>query len=825
MAIENITFDAATQQGLNATSELAKIGQTIQNAGSFIQNELEQQEVNDTVKLYREESEKYFRQANYNQKSFEDLHNPLVDKLLKGASNQRVLRKIQGEIDYKTNQYTGAIWQKQQNDIKQSAFIGSVETIESNIKEIQKATNAEDLERVRQIKEETKNYIGSNSFLDEGKKFDLIRNFEQNTFNISKENMVNKVTNQVETGLNYNNASLDTLKNLDLEKDIKNFNVDDTLKQLGIRYENGSYITEDGDVFSQEDINDIKMNAGKKIEFNVRKRLEKFEEADKNFNKQFTVASQMAVNGNLTNSQFNILENEAMKTGNQENVNNVRLLRDVVDIANNGKSLSEVMEISAKKYPNDFVKQKYTNEVFIMKRNAEVSQTADFWFNSGKIKENIRVDGGSSDFIEQLNNRIETSNNLANERQISNGTLKYLTTEENATIANFIGSLSPTDLPVFMNNMITKIGFKNTTKLFTELNEKNKEIMGNVLPITNVIMDNYNPQNLSSISEATTYSVQGSKIDRALIDKANITNVKLLLQDKTAGIVFGSTKEKEDKLKAAEDAYLGWAFSQGHNLKDPAAAIDEDQLDKIYNSFFGKRISYNEGDILVPEREADVVENNIKTFEDGVISKSFLEYNGKVVNVDLWLDGLQRGNAKIRTEKGIDKDGNFQTLYYVSDENGNVMANENGRKVYIPLNKKQEDIENEAVNKLLKQKENNSPEINLQNQKIKNTLDFLYKEIHVNQTGEKFRVIDRALLKEGDKNYSERMKVMYQESINILKEEQRKLSAEYNRKFDFQDILKANWSMAGEKVAEEGLSRGADVIIPLYETLKFLGVE
>lgn len=826
MAIENITFDAATQQGLNATNELAKIGQTIQNTGSFIQNEFETQEINETIKLYREESEKHFRQSNYNQKAFDELNKPLVDKILKGASNQRVLRKIQGEIDYKTNEYSGAIWGEQQKVIKQKAVINTIETSEGNLKEYQKAINAGDYNRARQIYNDNITSISGNSLLDDGKRFELTENFKNNKFNVDKENLQNKITTSVESQLNYNNYSADQLKNTDIEKDIKNTDINGVLKELNIKYINGSYITEDGNVLNDTDMEDIKKSAYKTVATNFRKREIELQERASNFNKQMVAFNDIVVNGNPTDAQFAIVRNEAIQTGDSENVKNVDFMRETHKLITQNTDLNSVMEYTAKKYPNDFVRQNYAANMFIQKRNAEVSQTADFWVNNGKIKDPITLDGGSADVIDQISRRLDNVKNLSNERFISDANSKALTTQENASMASYIGSLSPVEVPEFLNGMIEKVGFYNTNKIMSELNKSNGKVMGKILPIVNVTLDNYNPNNKSSLNEVNVYAAQGSGVDKSLIGKPYNTALDIAIQDYASGVTFGSAKEKQDKIKVLKDAMIGHDFSKGVNLLEENAMIDETKLAEVAEKVFGKKSTYNNNSFFVPEKDAEVVNSNIEKFENGEISKDFLQYNGQNSKIDYWLDGLERGNATIRTEKDTDKDGNYVTKYYVVDNQGNIMADNNGNKLNIPLDKKQSDIETESVSKLITMKKNNSKELEAYSPRIQSSLNFLVNEMTVAKTGEKFSIIQRAGLKEDDPKYSERINEMYKEHIQIMIEERRKLSKEFNQKYEWGDLLKAHWSKSTDAVVEEGkkvtVDKGIDIAIPLLKIINMI---
>ena len=789
MAIENITFDAATQQGLNANQELAKIGQTLQNTGNFIQNEFENQEINEATTLIRDETEKNYRQANGSQKSYDELFAITRDKIEKSASNTRVRRKLQQELDFKYSAYSGEIYKEEQVKIKKQNTVSVLKTMDSNNKEIEAAILANDFTRVEEIKRANDELINNNTLLDPLEKYSMTENFNNGIIKSSLTNMENDISKNVIENFDLTNKSYKQLRDMDLDKEVSKVDVSNLLSnQFFDKIEGGYKNKITGVIISDEQINQQKQQTIGILEQKRRTKLAKFDDERALFNNNLSSIGDLISSGTGTSgAQRQMLLSQAYSFGTDGQINQLNSMFKMEDMIKNETDMSVVKSKSEAMFKNNLGLQIASQQLFVAQRTKEIENPADFYLKNGMIKEQIKMDEGIESYIAQLSQRQKNIDEISITRGISNSNKKYLTSGERAATAAYIESMPPQELSQFLLLTDNKMGKAGTQKFLNEVYSDNPEKLQKLKLYAPMVLETKN-EDQTNIASKTIFTIeQGSKVDRGIINKDILIETDIQLTEDLSGIPFASVDELNMKKEAVINFALGAMVERGIPINDQSK-IPEEILKEGIDKVFGKRAVLNDRKVLMPQYDQKTFTETLEKLEDGELDYSFFESVNKPQGVDIKtiIDGFNGGGFTLKDTK-VKVGNEFKTYYIPVDASGNTFKGDNGKVYMIDLQKGDEKETDKRFKMLLNENEEGLTDIQKD------------QKLFLGNTSKAFKDYNEIQKMKANGQYID--PIVEENVMNMMREDFMKYKKE-NPNADLSDMIKSSYGFFTDDVVE-----------------------
>jgi hypothetical protein len=601
MAIEDINFNQATQQGLNATAELEKIANTVRKTGAFIQNEFEMQEASDLIVEIRNKGEEIFKNSNNSQNEFDSKYNDYMAEVLQNTRNGRVRKIVNQEFEDRRFVFNGRLTEANEKLTKEKETVDVAKFVDSQTKLAQEAYLSGDIAKAEELFAVANGRIINSSILGEADKYQYTEKTKSMFENAKIGGIQQHLSQQFDKNFDLNNTTYSDIKGKTVD-DIISSKIDivEGLKKFGYNYDekNGFFKNANGDIITNEQTKSLYNGFRSEVQQVINRKEAEFAENKAKSDQNISFAIKTAASGGtITEQQETMLIQQAELSNDAEGIRLARSLpqfRQITSMPN----IQEAMVFAAKSQPKDLIMQSALISTYSVAKNTEIKTPTNYYQSNGLSKTKIDFTNDNL-FATSFQNRKNEINTIGKSRGINTNRAYLLTDQEAMNMNEMFKSKSPTERTKFVYSFLQKNGQLDAVALFSQLSQLEPKVYNNIADYIDLAGNNKSEESLKIVSNFMNYEGFGATINRDGFNNDYKKSSSLYIMERMQRIPQPSPERFNAAIEKINNQFFGRLYVEKNMTenKERSALNDEEKnmIDNLINEQYGQVVEEKDG--------------------------------------------------------------------------------------------------------------------------------------------------------------------------------------------------------------------------------------
>lgn len=723
MAIEDINFNQATQQGLNATAELEKIANTVRKTGAFIQNEFEMQEASDLIVEIRNKGEEIFKNSNNSQSEFDEKYNNYMAEVLQNTRNGRVRKIVNQEFEDRRFVFNGRLTEANEKLTREKETVDVAKFVDSQVKMANEAYLNGDTAKAEELFAAANARILQSSILGEADKYQYTEKTKSMFENAKLGGIQQFISQDFDKNFDLNNMNYADIRDKSVEDIInEKTNIVEVFKKFGYEYDqkNGYFKNQNGDIITNDQSKSFTEGLKREVQQVINRKEAEFQENKRKSDQNIQFAIKTVIEGGLlTQQQESMLINQAVLSNDAEGIRLAKSLPQFREITKM-QSLEQAMVYAAQNQPKDLIMQSALLSTYSVAKNNEIKAPTQYYQTSGISKTKIDFTNDNL-FAESFQTRKGEITTIGKTRGINTTRADLLTQEEAMQMHNMFKAKSAPEQAKFLYSFMQKNSQMDAVALFSQLSKIEPKVYNNIGDYIDLAGNTKSEETLKKVSGYIKYEGFGKTIDKKGYTTEYQNNIGLYAREKLQKYHFPSPERYNAAIEKIQNQFYGAMYlDKNISTNNERASLNDEEktmIDNLVNEQYGTVIEESEGFIfggiqtpfisLAGDYKQTSL-NNYERLEDK--TDSFFKSvnapadNGRATKITIEYIKTNKDNLMFIPTKDFDKTtGELKTYHIVKDRiSGAVIAGDDGRPYMLDFSI-QEDIFSKTKSQLAKE--------------------------------------------------------------------------------------------------------------------------
>lgn len=691
MAIKEQGFGEGVNLAQRGLSQLRQIGQTIEKTGSFVQQQLDQDQI-DKLTLDIRKNVGDFGDKTLNrpveealQTDFDGQFESYKESVLGSARNGKVRKALEKELEFMNVQYSTKIANKKNNYLEAKAKAETVDIVNSNTDKIGMLSSQGLTEESGALYQETVTKIEQSNLTPSEKSLKI--NQINTTLRLTKgksfvNNLYDNIDGQIESGnpditekelVEQTEAVIKALDNPEIHKE--------DLAKIGLNVQNGIiYDSTTNTPYSIDDIGKIQRMVAQRGSSSVNKFNTLNQQKIISKDRDLKTLESMQTSGVVVKEEVYeaFLERNAnILTENDKQ--NIEIMREASSLLDNASHFerSKVIKETYKESPYEAAVLQKISDVA---RGNELDDPVLYYQRNNKLDQKaFTFEDGIEESLAFLSERDMTLDKLSKENKVP---YTLLSKGEANAFSGMYDSLTIADREIFLTNLTNNIGSEKVNKLAEQVfgQDGSSQFVRDIN-----FSGKLKESNLNLMFNGRNIIANNPDLYKDKKVKDEITSVFSELAEGKYDDITSSFRLPQDR-EATLELYTALMAKDGKVGSD----FDEDIYEEAFNTIYGQTVEVNTGffgggkTINTPNNEISG-DQMLENLENLTPSTMTLINNPTmpIETIKTMLDNEQLNLAPVQIE------GTTDYVYELHDAHGNPIASdeldENGRPVSYKL--------------------------------------------------------------------------------------------------------------------------------------------